>query len=646
MFEQTIKYYLKLSLVILFIFHYNSINSYSEIIITSPTPTDTLIVGRNFNVQWTKTVDYSVNLYYTIDYGKTWELIEENIEDNEYSWNIPPLDSLQLRFRAVASKFEEPRRIDEIIDAHAGEVRSVDINEENNLLLSAGKDSRVVLWNFAERTFKSEIDFEDKSLFSAKFLDNASKLVVAVENTVLLINDIATGEQEEIQEFDFSDDVRALDVHDGKRLVAAGSFDGKAIIYDMNSGTANIFTPKDNERVYSVRFSRDGEYFCFGTYTGDAIVIKTSDNSEVAYFESEIKTGNGLLWAVDIAPDNEKIVTGLINSSINEFNVASNSKIKTLEDHEGQIRVLNYHPALKDVLFSASLDGSFLHWNMLTGEKIHEKTADLGQILSAKYYANGDGICIGTRGGDIFFWQNYKYVEESDALDLELRYPLVLRLPDVYTKLNERVDIPVLKSSSTIEYYLWTEFPGWNRTMLDFPSKMLYVLTDVENNPIEDRDTILYSFDDYAMEDTLFTLKCFVMLSDKFDGDLKILASEFENNPAYKIFVEPGKLFILGDCIGEEPPGIKFRGEGLAVRVNPHPVKNSSELVLKMVEEGVHRLEIYRNDGSVAELVLERKFSETEYRFTYDFSEYSNGNYYLRLTAPSKSVDFPFIINR
>ena len=638
--------FLKIILLLLLFFHYNTINNYSEINIDSPSELDTLIVGRNYLIEWSKTEDYPVDLFYSIDFGENWTQIASEIAQNNYSWTVPELDSLHIRFKAVASLFVPPYQTNSIINAHSNEVRSLDIDEKKELLLSSGKDARIILWNFTDRSKIGEVSYEDNGIYSAKFFSDGDSIVAAIDSSLIVFDTDQLNFQYEITAVDFHDDIRAIDVHREKQLLVAGSFDGQAAIIDLSTGAANVFSARDGERIYSVKFSRDGNFFCFGTYTGDVIVISTDDFQEVAYFESENVTGQGLVWSCDISPDNQEVVSGLISGVINELSVGDVEKMQSLDEHSGQVRVLNYHPLLDNVLFSASLDGSFLHWDLVAGETIHEKTESNGQILCGLYYADGDGIAVGTRNGDIYFWRNYQYIAEIDSVDCEIRYPLVLKIPNIYAELNQIIDIPVVKSSATIEYRFWTEFPGWNRTRLDFPTKLLYPMEEVENDATKERDTIIKTINDYAMEDTLFTLRCIVLLGDEFEGELKIIDSEFENNPAYKVFVENGLLLIDGECIGEPPIGVVRRGEELSVVMNPHPVGDKSEINMKMVEEGKHVLEIYSSEGLLLKKILESEFKETSYSFIHDFSRFSNGTYFLRLRAPSRIFDLPFIINR
>jgi hypothetical protein len=61
------------------------------ITITSPTSGDTLLVAASHEIKWTSTTNSNLNIEYTIDNQKTWNLIATDIEDvGSYIWNPIP----------------------------------------------------------------------------------------------------------------------------------------------------------------------------------------------------------------------------------------------------------------------------------------------------------------------------------------------------------------------------------------------------------------------------------------------------------------------------------------------------------------------------------------------------------------------------
>lgn len=174
---------------------------------------------------------------------------------------------------------------------HTGKITSVDLSSDDNLIVSAGIDGSVRLWEFnTERELRSFYG-HTRAVSSVCFSPDNKNIASAGYDKMVYIWDVVTGKkvqslrghEEGVNSVDYSSD--------GKFLVSAGE---KVIIWDVVTGNP-VKTFFDYSTVYMypgiacVRFSPDNKYVSSLTLNGKVVIwdIKAGRKSKEFYINKK-----------------------------------------------------------------------------------------------------------------------------------------------------------------------------------------------------------------------------------------------------------------------------------------------------------------------------------------------------------------------
>ncbi|WP_333939820.1 MULTISPECIES: WD40 repeat domain-containing protein [Bradyrhizobium] len=67
--------------------------------------------------------------------------------------------------------------------------------------------------------------------------------------------------------------VEAVDMHPGRRLVAAGYSDGRVVVARIGEPDELVVKPPGRSAVQTLRWSEDGQHLAIGTRSGEAAIV-------------------------------------------------------------------------------------------------------------------------------------------------------------------------------------------------------------------------------------------------------------------------------------------------------------------------------------------------------------------------------------
>jgi WD40 repeat protein len=151
---------------------------------------------------------------------------------------------------------EKNALLNEFKNGHKGRILSIDISDDSTLLVSAGMDSTIVLWDFSENRILNTLHYH-KGIVTSVDLSPDGKLLVSgdTENRVILYD---IEKKEVIHEFsDHTGDITKVAFSgDGKLLATAGG-DKSIAIYDVSDGTLMTSLKGHKSRVRDISFNAD-----------------------------------------------------------------------------------------------------------------------------------------------------------------------------------------------------------------------------------------------------------------------------------------------------------------------------------------------------------------------------------------------------
>ncbi|GEM_PF-3541803 len=297
------------------------------------------------------------------------------------------------------SLFEELRTV----QAHTSWVMSVDVHPKEPLLLSAGVDNVIKLWDAARlkelRTLTGHTSGTQMALFSP---DGKSVVSCAKDGTVRFW-EVATGKEYHRLKWNLSADqpveVWELAVSpDGKTLAACGRW-SEIIHWDTRTQKFLPDLGKHADSVSTVGFAPQGKYLLSGDLTG---TLKMWDLAGCVALQS-LQAHQGQVAFLTFRPDGKVLATGGADKLIRLWGMPDLKLLQTLRGHADYVRCLAFTPDGK-YLLSGSADKTIRVWDPANGEEIAQLLGHTGQINSLAFSPEGRILVTGGRDQSLRVW--------------------------------------------------------------------------------------------------------------------------------------------------------------------------------------------------------------------------------------------------
>ena len=277
---------------------------------------------------------------------------------------------------------------------------SVVISPDENLIVSAGTDRTVRLWNKTNKGWQQTqilsdhdgwvldlaISHDGKTIASAsrdrtvKLWDNNGKLLNTLVGHQHPVNAVAisNGYQEE-----------------NHQIVVSGDENGLVKIWQQGKLIKNLVG--HNDAVQAIAISKDGN-----------LIISASEDKTIKIWEKNGKLRKTLIGhtegvrAVAISPDRTKIVSGSRDKTIRIWDLNGN-EIATLTGHIAPVYGVDVHPNGKQIV-SASADNTIKIWN-LKGENLDTLRGHTNRVGDVVYSSDGNWIASASWDKTVRLWQ-------------------------------------------------------------------------------------------------------------------------------------------------------------------------------------------------------------------------------------------------
>ncbi|TAL66873.1 MAG: WD40 repeat domain-containing protein [Bacteroidetes bacterium] len=619
---------------------------YSQVNFIRPRPTDTLLTGRITRIEWNNAQFNSViSLFYSNNEGSSWQLIADSLSTKFYNWQIPLLDTLKLKFRIVSDINDDPELLWEISNAHNSEVRTVSLSADGRFALSSGGDSLVKIWDISSKAVIDSIKLSNQYIYGAYQFHGIDSIIIAFDSSAILWDRINHTTLIFGKGY-FQNIVKSCAVNPAMSLFEAGSYDGYLMLFSVITGdTIASFHSDDYSNIYTCSFSNDGTILLFSTYSGDIYAYDVINESLIRKFDSEDRSGSRLVWSSICSSDNKYMVTGCVDGLVRIYDMNTGIITDTLKGHTGQIRQVNYNNDER-VILSGSLDGTMRQWYVQNSSEATIPINHGAQVLSCGYSSTSDTIISAGRDGSIKLWKNFKPHHYEDSIVSIVKYPLKVKIPDIYSKTGEFFRMQLLADELSdipkpqekfIDYKLTLEYPS---RILDFRD------SSVSASPMNNVDTAIILVNSKQLSDTLANFLALSLFGSEISGNLNILDFKVLNSNDYHIDKDDGSITLSSTCEGNTSRQIQFSKSALAMTVYPQPAEAELKIDLNILEKGRHILKIYDEKGNVINDILDKNFSAGLQHLSINTGFLEPGIYFLVLIAPSEFNLKYFVIVR
>lgn len=376
-----------------------------DLFFTSPNNEDTLYYDTQVKLSWENKKNQNVKLLFSIDRGKTWNLLGRDLSVNEILWNVPKFQSDKIMLRLVTIDNEDVELIRKIENAHSNEIRCLDISDDGKYLLSSSRDSKIKIWSLAKNEVVDSLTFfTSENFFNAYFYNN---YIVATLDSTLLLWNRESGKAEVAKNL-INNAIRSCAVNQKEKVIAAGSFDGRIFIIkeDFQGSVSSMILP-DSAIVYSLTFSNKGDILAATTYSGHIYLIdwKKEQINYVYSGHGDGENQNLLVWDCNFSKNDDYLISCGVDKTVRYWDLLNHKQTQNIALHNSHVRAVDFHKRF-DIGLSASLDSSLMQTDKTDGTLIGSKIKADGQIITALYSETGDTIFSAGRDNAIYLWKN------------------------------------------------------------------------------------------------------------------------------------------------------------------------------------------------------------------------------------------------
>lgn len=322
---------------------------------------------------------------------------------------------------------------DAILLPHDAEcfVNAVAFSPDGRLVVTGCSDpvgGYLRLWDAATGELLRKFEGHTDTVLSVAFSGDGSRLLSSSYDETARLWNVATGET--LQTYRGHDWwVWSAAFSPNEERVVTASQDGSVIVWDTLSGEM-IGTPFIGHRkggsqtpVYTAVFSPDGKWVASGGLDNRVLLWKPGEIQPFDY--AAVIAGEepptppcvalvghkAAVRALVFSDDGRRLISGSQDNTVNVWETATGTLIKTLRGHDGWVRACRYLGD-QDVAISCSHDGSVKIWDIEGYEEARVLRSrvfagHLDAILAASYSMDGKHIITASRDRSAKSW-NFK----------------------------------------------------------------------------------------------------------------------------------------------------------------------------------------------------------------------------------------------
>ncbi len=201
--------------------------------------------------------------------------------------------------------------IAEFTDGHRSEVQTIDIAPDGSLLVSGGRDSTIVIWDFINKKKIKTLRFQGSIITSVK-ISPGSKYIASGGIDKLFLYDI---EQDRVtQTLDYCDFITSVAFSPDEKIVASACADKSIYIHETESGNLITKLTAHKNWVRGLAFSKDGSKLISGGDDLKIIIWDISDLNNIK-IHSNSKHSSSWILSVDFNQDNMTYAFGDFNGN-------------------------------------------------------------------------------------------------------------------------------------------------------------------------------------------------------------------------------------------------------------------------------------------------------------------------------------------
>jgi WD40 repeat protein/serine/threonine protein kinase len=286
---------------------------------------------------------------------------------------------------------------------HSDVVSSVAYSSAARLLVSAGGDQTVRLWDVASGKQVRQLTGHTEGVKAAVFSPDGRLIVSGGKDDTIRVWDVASGRIVRGLSGQFRW-VWSIAVSPDGRLIASGNGDNTARLWDLETGRELHRLVGHTDQVHSVAFSPDGKLLASGGFDETIRLWDVATGKEYRGFGRD--QGWGLNWAISVAfsPDGKRIISGHGDGSVRIWDVATGREVMRFQGHGAKVESVAFSLDGRYAI-SGSYDNTGRLWDTGSGRCVAVLSGHTNHVTGVAF--SPDGLSAASCGDDnmILIWR-------------------------------------------------------------------------------------------------------------------------------------------------------------------------------------------------------------------------------------------------
>jgi WD40 repeat protein len=243
-------------------------------------------------------------------------------------------------------------------------LRMTGFDQKGQLILAAGLDHSVSVWDSLTGAYKLHLVGHHGSVGSAMFSPDGSRIVTASDDMTARVWDVNTGGGRAILQHEGKVGM-AVFSPDGQRILTA-SHDKMARLWNANTGVLLTVLSDHEDAVLYAGFSPDGHNIVTTSRDKTARIWDTpleAESSET--IKSRVLLGHtGDVYLASFSENSRRVVTASNDLTARVWDVETGTQLVLLKGHSKQITSANFNGYNGETVLTAGEDGSIRIWDV------------------------------------------------------------------------------------------------------------------------------------------------------------------------------------------------------------------------------------------------------------------------------------------
>ncbi len=282
---------------------------------------------------------------------------------------------------------------------HSGGVTALAHSEDGRVLVTAGKDGTLKVWNASSSALVRTIELDDGAAVSLAL--SGSRAVTGHADGAVVIWDYDKAEK--VASFKRNDaEVWSVTFAGSPNRVAASSHDWKVTLWDAANASqpVHVLDAHDNA-AQAVAFyaSANGPMLATGGADKTVKLWNLDSMDQVRRYRGH----RDFVTALAFSPNGRMLASAGLDGTIRLWSTGSRGFHRTLNGHKGKVASLAFAPS-GDQLVSAGEDGLVRIWDVRRGKTSRALTGNGGGVAAVQFSPDGQRIASAGDDGIVRMW--------------------------------------------------------------------------------------------------------------------------------------------------------------------------------------------------------------------------------------------------